>query len=170
MDPQSGQESDDKWMPDNLPLDSFEQTIYHYYGEDTILEIDRYVRHEATGSPCSICGCQLCHSQPSFSDRKVWKWEISLIDLKKSAEKCIACDIIWQAALFATRDAKATGNSINLGLEKPHDGGQLFLQCLRKEDDRDHRVTYDFYRSGRGTDHRHSLLIFLCPARILEDR
>ncbi|PMD53177.1 HET-domain-containing protein [Hyaloscypha bicolor E] len=152
MDPQNGEESDDKWMPDNLPLDSFKKTIYHYYGEDTYLEIDRYVRHKATGSPCSICGCQLCHSHPSSGDKKVWNWEISLIDLKKSAEKCMACDMIWQAALFATLDARATGNSINLRLEKPYNGGQLFLQCLRKEDDGDHWVTYEFYRSGRGAD------------------
>jgi hypothetical protein len=163
MDPQNGQEFDGKWVPDNIPLDSFKQP-------SNILKINRYVRHEATGSPCSICGCQLCHSQPSFSDGKLWKWEISLIDLKESAEKCVACNMIWQAALFATTDAKATGKSINLGVEKPNDGGQLFLECLRREGDKDHWATYEFYRSGRGIDRRHSPLIFLCPALILEER
>jgi hypothetical protein len=166
MDPQNGQDSDDKWMPDNIP----EQTIPHSILEDSILEIDRYVRHEPTGSPCSISGCQLCHSQASFNKREVWKWEISLIDLKKSAEKCMACDMIWQAALFATLDAKATGKSIKLGLEKPYDGGQLFLECLCEEDNRNYWVTYEFYRSGRGTDRTHSPSIFLCPARISEER
>jgi hypothetical protein len=94
---------------------------------DENAHIDLLVRHKRDGpsdsKACRRCGCSLCHTSPDArvddssngsTKSKSFRWTISIKTLRKSANNCASCKMLYQTVSHMRGRSKRSAASIEL--------------------------------------------------------